>query len=189
METWRRIEDVVNRVYFTGFTTASGTGLFRVYSNSGSISSYGLHAIHKVDQRVTNTATADTMANRILTAKSTPEIRTAIEILDSNGENQYRGYDIESITPGDTMKIGNIRGAVRTYTRWDSFSWDVDVWDQTLATSAADVIQILSFDYTPDKIRIEASSRLPEISKRIEDIDRNLNASQTVDNPTTPTVG
>lgn len=189
METWRRIEDVVNRVYFTGFTTASGTGMYRIYSNTGSISSYGLHAIHKVDGRVTNTLTADTMSNRILSAKIDPEIRTAITIVDNNGENKFRGYDIESVVPGDTMKIKNIKMASKTTSRWDQAIWDTDIWDATLAFTAADVIQILSFDYNPDYLTIEASSRLPEISKRIEDIDRNLTSSITVDNPSDPTAG
>jgi len=113
-------------------------------------------------------------------------IRTLLTIVDNNGENQYKGYDIESVVPGDTMKIENIKGSTRTYSRWDQFSWDVDVWDQTLATSAADVIQILAFDYSPDSMRIEASSRLPEVAKRIEDIERNLTNDRTVDNPATP---
>ncbi len=189
METWRRIEDVINRVYFTGFTTASGSGMYRIYSNSSSIASYGLHAIHKVDGRVTVTTTADTMSNRVLNAKMDPEIRTSLTIADSNGENKYRGYDIESVVPGDTLKIRNIKMAAKTVSRWDQASWDVDVWDATLAFTAADVVQILSLDYTPDNLKIEASSRLPEISKRIEDIDRNLTASITVDNPSLAVAG
>src|SRR3989304_985282 len=108
------IEDVLNRVYFTGFTTSSGTGMYRVYSNSGSVDAYGLHAVHKVDHRVSQDSTADTMANRILNAKGSPEIRTLLTIVDNNGENQYKGYDIESVVPGDTMKIENIKGSTRT---------------------------------------------------------------------------
>ena len=160
--------------------------MYRVYSNSGSVDAYGLHAIHKVDHRVTNTSTADTMSNRILNAKSSPEIRTLLTIADNNGENQYRGYDIESIVPGDTMKIENIKGSTKTYSRWDQFTWDTDVWDATLTTSAADVIQILAFDYNPDAMRIEASSRLPEVAKRIEDIERNLVQNEVRDNPSSP---
>lgn len=189
LETFRRIEDVVNRVYFTGFTTASGTGLYRVYSNSGSITSYGLHAINKVDGRVTQTGTADTMANRILNDKINPEIRTSMILADSNGDNENRGYDIESIQPGQTMKIRNIKQGTKTYSRWDQAQWDVDIWDATLATTAADIIQILSVDYSPDALRLEASSRLPEISKRIEDIERNRVTEIVNLNPTIPVAG
>ena len=184
METWRRAEDIINRVYFTGGGTPP---MYRVYSNSGSISSYGLHATHQVDGRVTVTTTADTMANHTLNSKKDPEIRTSITLLDTNGENQYQGYDIESIQPGDTCIILNIKGAVRALSLWDIMVWDVDVWDQTLTTTAADVVQILTVEYTPDSMVIEASSRTPEIAKRIEDINRNLVQTQTVDVPATPT--
>jgi len=187
METWRRTEDIVNRIYFTGFTTSSGTGLYRTYQNSGSITAYGLHAIKKVDHRVTNPTTADTMANRILDAKIDPEIRTLITILDNNGVYVARGYDIETIQPGETMEILNLAKGEKGLSLWDAMQWDVDVWDHTLSYAAADVIQILATEYTPDLIRIEASSRLPEIPKRIEDINRNLEDTRTVNNPASPT--
>lgn len=186
METWRRAEDIVNRVYFKG---GGEPPMYRVYSNSASITSYGLHAIHKVDGRVTVTATADTMSNKILDAKKDPEIRTSLTILDSNGEDANRGYDAESIQPGDTCKILNIKGSVRTYSLWDAMVWDTDVWDQTITTTAADVVQILAIQYTPYSIVLEASSRAPEISKRVEDIYRNLIQEQTVDVGATPTEG
>jgi len=189
METWRRIEDVINQVYFTGNTTEAKTGLFRVYSNSGSIDTYGRHAIHQVDGRVTLSATADTMANRIINNKKDPEIRTRLTILDNNGELENKGYDIESIRPGQTLKIRNIKGSVKTFSLWDQFIWDVDIWDQTLTTAAADVIQILQIEYTLDSLTLEASSRSPEIAKRIEDIQRNLVQQQTVNNPIAPIAG
>jgi len=188
METWRRGEDIVNRVYFIG-QESGGVPMYRVYSNTGSIETYGIHAIKKVDQRVSLTTTADTMSNRIINRQKDPEIRTTLVVLDNNGSDPEKGYDIESIKPGDTLRIRNIRQPQKTVSYWDVFMWDVDVWDQTLAYSAADVIQILSVDYSPHSVRIEASSRLPEIPKRMEDIYRNWEESQTYNVPTTPTEG
>ena len=185
METWRRSEDIINRVYFKGAGTPP---LYRVYSNSGSISSYGLHCIHKVDGRVSVTGTADTMSNRILDDKKDPEIRTRLTLLDTNGEDVYKGYDIESIYPGETCKILNIKGSISTATPWDSAVWDTDVWDQTLTTTAADVTQILTVEYNPSSLVVESSSRAPEIAKRIEDINRNLVLDQTADVPATPDI-
>lgn len=188
LETWRRAEDIVNTVYFVGQEDA-GTPMYRVYSNSGSIDSYGIHARKVVDQRVTVTGTADSMANRVLNQKINPEIRTIVTILDNNGQDKDKGYDIESIKPGDTMIIQNIKQGTKTTTSWDQSQWDVDVWDQTLTNTAADIIQIQAVEYNPNFVRIEASSRLPEISKRIEDINRNLETSQTWNAPATPTAG
>lgn len=182
LQTFRRIEDLVNRVLFTG---AGSPALFRVYENTGSQTQYGLYEKKVVDQRVSVVATAATISNRIIDQFKDPEIRSRFTIIDNNGANS-RGYDIESIKPGQTLKIRNLRSDVSSQSLWDSAEWDVDVWDQTLTTSAADVIQILSIDYRPDSIVLEASSRLPQIAKRIEDIQRNLENTQTVDNPTAP---
>jgi len=187
MEIWRRGEDIINRIYFVGGETA-GVNLYRVYSNSGSISSYGIHAYKYVDQRVTLTGTADILANRILNKKKDPEVRTIITLLDNNGHPDNIGYDIESVKPGQTFRIRNMKEPKKTVTYWDVFTWDQDVWDQTLAYQAADIIQIQSIEYHPNYLRIEASSRLPEIAKRVEDVYRNLEQTQTLANPTTPTV-
>lgn len=183
LETFRRIEDLVNRVLFTG---GGSPPLFRVYQNTGSQDAYGLYEIKKVDQRVTLAATASIISNRLIDTFKDPEIRSKFTIVDSNGPKANRGYDIESIKVGDTLLVKGLKSAIMNSSLWDSALWDFDVWDQTISASAADVIQILSIDYKPDSIVIEASSRLPQIAKRIEDINRNLQNTQTVDNPVAP---
>lgn len=183
MATFRRIEGLVNRVYFTG---GGDPQLYRIYENSGSISTYGLYATKLVDSRVTDINTAEIIANRVIDTKKDPEIRTKIRVADSNGQFSEFGYDIESINVGDTMIIKGLREDTKTVSYWDQITWDVDVWDQTLSSSAADVIQIQSITYNPNYVDIEASSRLPEVPKRIEDINRNLVDFQTSNNPIGP---
>lgn len=182
LATFRRVEDLVNRVLFTG---GGSPPLFLKYENTGSQAQYGLYEKKYVDQRVTSSATASTISNRIIDAQKDPEIRSRYEIVDGNGPGRF-GYDIESIRPGQSLKIRNLRTGTRSSSLWDVAFWDTDVWDQTLSSAAADVIQILSIQYKPDSIILDASSRLPQIAKRIEDIDRNLQNTQTVDNPTAP---
>lgn len=182
LRTFRRVEDLINRVLFTG---GGSPPLFRKYENTGSQTQYGLYEKKVVDQRVTVAATAATISNRLIDQFKDPEIRSRFVIIDNNGNNS-RGYNIESIKPGQTLKIKNLRSDVQAVSDWDVAEWDVDVWDQSLATSAADVIQILSIDYKADNVTLEASSRLPQIAKRIEDIQRNLENTQTVDNPVAP---
>lgn len=183
LETLRRIEDVTNRVFFVG---AGDPALFKLYENSGSVDSYGPYEKKIVDQRVSVAATASTIASRQINQLKDPEIRSTFTIIDNNGPRS-RGYDIESVKPGQTLKVKNLNAEVASVTLWDVGIWDTDVWDQTLATSAADVIQILSVDYRADSIVIEASSRLPQIAKRIEDIQRNLEVTQMLQNPAAPT--
>lgn len=181
--TFRRIEDIVNRVLFIG---GGNPALFRKYENTGSQNSYGLHEIKKVDQRVTTIATAGIMSNRIIDSKKDPEIRSIFKIIDNNGDNDDEGYDIESIKVGQTLQVKNLKESVKTTTLWDIGVWDVDVWDQTITATAADILQIVSVQYKPDFAIVEASSRLPQISKRIEDISRNLEVTQAVNNPSAP---
>lgn len=161
IETDRRMEDIVNTVFFIG---GGDPPLYNKYQDQTSIDLYGPHEIKVVDERVTVGNTAQTISNRIITQQKDPEVRTKMIIVDSNGPTGKLGYDNESIKPGETITVENLPPGLNTI--------------QT--------VQILSVSYTPDSIEVEASSKLPKISKRIEDINRNLENSQTVNNPTAP---
>ena len=179
----KRNESVVNRVYFVGGDPGGGK-VYRKYSNTSSISHYGLHAIKKVDERVTTAATAELMSNRLLEAFITPEVRSTIRIIDNNGNDDGRGYDIENIKVGDTCRV--LSSTPDDYSRWDEAVWDVSPWDYALGNVMATVQQIIQIKYTPNYIDIVTSNRIPEIAKRIEDINRNLVDSITKDNPVAP---
>ena len=180
----KRIEDMVNLVYFKGGDPGGGI-LYKKYERAASIALYGLYSRKYIDERVTIEATADTMTDRLLDAFESPEIRTHLRILDNNGMNSPNlGYDIESIHVGDTIKtIGYSR---RNYTRWDSGQFDMDAWDYDITDVTATVMQIHKLTYHPGYLELEATNRLPDVAKRIEDINRNLVASLTNDTPATP---
>lgn len=155
------IENIVNRVLFTG------NGIYKIYQDQSSINAYGLYEDKIIDRRVTLDATAEIMSNRILLNLKNPETYMQIYVMDNNGPDDTKGYDIETIKPGDCIQIGKTKS-----------SQDVPV-----------ILQILSVNYRPDNITLEASSRLPVVAKRIEDIRRNLELNQTADNPSVPTIG
>lgn len=179
----KRIENIVNRVYVTG---GGDPPLYRVYERSSSISAYGLREAKVVDQRVTDPATALIMATRILDAQEAPETRIKMTIVDNNGQLQDQGYDIESIKIGDTIRIKNLQFGSKSESLWDVAEWDVDVWDQTLASIAGNPLLVVKLNYNGDTIDVETSSQFPVVSKRIEDINRNLVNTQTVNNPAAP---
>jgi len=180
----KRVDNVVNRVYFTGGDDAAtpGTVLYRVYNKAGSITSYGLYGVRMTDRRVTLQATSQLMADHVLDAQDAPESRFKIKVLDSNGTEE--GYDIETINPGDTCKVLNF--ARKSNTKWDAFTWDVDVWDYSITDVAATVLQIVNLEYHSDFVILELSTRLPSVTRRIEDINRNINADMTRANPAAP---
>lgn len=174
----KRLENIVNYIYF------KGKNFFKKYSNSGSVSAYGRYSQKIVDDRVTNVATADIMANTILNKLASPEIRITIRVTDNNNINGT-GYDIESIKVGDTCKIFNATSKAENL--WDSILWDEDMWDYDITNTAGTILQIQKITYKPDYVELEISNRQPDINKRIEDINRNLVDSQTKDNPVIPT--
>lgn len=176
----KRFDNIVNTIYFRG----DGT-LYKKYTNSSSVSTYGTRAVKMIDQRVSVAGTAQIMANRILNEKGSPEIRVTIKVFDNNGSNEDIGYDIESIKVGETCKILNATSKGNNI--WDEILWDVDAWDYDITNASAIQLQIMSIEYHLDYAILELSNRQPEISKRIEDINRNLTNTQTADNPTAPT--
>ncbi len=178
----KRTEGIVNRVYFTG---GGSPPLFKVFERAGSISEFGIYSKKIVDQRVIVEATATTIATKILDEKEQVEVRTKIRVVDNNGK-LGQGYNIESIKVGDTVRIKNLKFDAKTNSLWDVMQWDVDVWDFTLASVAGSPLLVVKTKYTPNMLEIETSSRFPEVSKRIEDINRNLEDTQTKDNPATP---
>lgn len=179
----KSVENMVNRVYFTG-GDVSGTTFYKKYERASSIAEYGLFAEKYVDTRVTDESTADIIADSILDRGDTPETRTTLVIRDNNGLDGM-GYDIETIKPGDTCKI--LGYTDKSTNLWGSAVWDSDKWDYDITQVTATVQQIVKTSYEPDKLIIEISSRLPNISKRVEDIKRNLTKIYTDENPTAPT--
>lgn len=177
----KSVENMVNRIYFTG-GDVSGVQFYKKYSRAGSISTYGLYAQKVVDGSVTVETTADIIAGSILDRCDAPEVRTTLVIRDSNAG--LGGYDIESIKPGDTCKIIGLKS--QDTSLWDVATWDTSTWDYSLEEVSSTVQQIMKVTYDPHQVTLEVSSRLPNISKRVEDIKRNMDRIYTQDNPTFP---
>lgn len=180
----KRIEDVVNVIYFTGGDTGGGTNFFKKYTVDASIASYGFRANKYTDGRVTTEATADTIANSILEVRSEPELRVTLEVLDSNNE-QGVGYDIESIHVGDVVAVRNITQQVGLST-WDVARWDDAYWDFNVFNLSSLNMQVQRIEYGANSALVYCSTIAPDVNKRIEDINRNLETLQTANNPTVP---
>lgn len=173
----KRTEDIVNIVYFTG---GGDPALFRIYTAPDSIALYGPRVKRYVDQRVTVAATATAISNSILDEGRAPELRLNITIAD-NSVDPTKGMDLETITLGQMIAIRNVEG--HGPTQWDVSEWDVDYWDFNIQDLSSPILQIVRLEKTPGQAVIYCSTTPPDVSKRIEDINRNLEASQTVNNP------
>ena len=183
MQTNKRIENMINVVYLIGGGTPP---LFNRYIRQTSVNTYGKFESKITDGRVIDTTTANIMAKAVLDRYDTPETRSVIRIVDNNGNDRDQGQNIESYYVGDTVQVKNLNYGSTSYSKWDVSLWDTDVWDATLQYSQADIMVIVSIKYKLDSIEIEASSRLPEVTKRIEDIKRNMDTLAQENLPTAP---
>lgn len=188
IEPQKRTESLVNRVYFVGGVPTGGTDpLYGRYERAGSIQNYGLHALKYTDSRVTVQATMDIVAKNILDNQSEPEIRTIIRVKD-NGFDRDFGYDIESIKIGDTCQIRNYQDS-ESSSKWDVMNWDEGYWDFNVRNLTETIMQIVEIQYTPNYVELTISSKIPNVSKRVEDLNRNLVDSLVAAAAANPSIG
>jgi len=183
----RNIDDFANEIYFIGGETG-GSNLFLFTKDTTSIDDYGKQAEKVFDAGVTNTQTATKIIQRRLQEKANPTRRTIVRIADSNGSTYSDiGYDIESIKVGENISISELTGAIPNPTLWDNFVWEQNLWDNVRSAELSDLMQIVRITYNPDFLELEATTRLPEINRRIEDINLKVESNNLVGNPTIPT--
>ncbi len=174
----KRIENLVNTIYFTG----AGT-LYNKFVSVISVAQYGTHSVKITDTRVTDALTAQSMANRLINLLQDPEVRVVLELIDSNGAEN--GYDIESIAIGQCCKILNVSN--KSENRWDdALAWDINDWDFDPSSAAAILLQIYKVSYSQNSAILEIGNKQPDLAKKIENINRSLIDSMTADNPATP---
>lgn len=176
----KSLEPVINTVYFSGGDTGGGSYLYKKYTIPASITAYGIRGYRYKDGRVTLTATAALIANKVL--RGDPDVLVTVSIVDSN--LNALGYDLESIMIGQTVKIGS--SGIGPSSAYDTATFDTSPFDYDLGNLSSIVFQITELDYTGDVIGFSLSTTPPDITKRIEDISRNLVDIQTNTNPTAP---
>lgn len=188
MQPQKRIENVINRIYFIGGVPDGETqALYGRYERPLSINRYGMQAIKKTDERVKLQSTMDTICNNILDTQNEVEIRTVIRVKD-NDYDPENGYDIESIKVGDTCQIRNY-GEAFISSKWDVMYWDIDSWDFNIRNITETIMQIVEIQYTPNWVELTISSKIPNVAKRVEDINRNLVDSIAQTAPANPILG
>ena len=86
---------------WNGVTVA---GICRLYTDDASINKYGRRVTKLFDYGLNDTDTADKIGNKFVEENKDIEIKVVCKIIDNN-LNSNRGYDIESISPGDTCSF------------------------------------------------------------------------------------
>lgn len=149
------LEEMKNKVYFSGGDTGSGDNLLTFNSNESSVTQYGSWLDLPSDNRVILEDTANVISNSILGEFSRPKFAGKVEIPSTT-------YDITTIRPGHVVSFLN---------------------GGTLIDSLT--LQVYATIYKPDSIELTLAVLPPTQSKRIEDIRRNLRKQETENNPNT----
>lgn len=181
----KSIDTLKNAVYFKG---GGSPPLYKLYERTSSISEYGRREERYSDERVTLSATAQTIATKILDEQDHPiSIVTAVVV--DNSVDTSKGYDIESLHPGDIVQIVDPHFETKN-TLWSDGSaggiFDVDFWDFDVRYSLGLPMQIRQINYNYGTATIELTARVEDINKRIEDIKRNLDTVRSEDLPAAP---
>lgn len=161
--------------------------LYRKYERQGSIQAYGVRMTRETNSNIFDPDAMDLVANGLLDNLQDPEIRCVIRVSD-NDLDQVNGYDIESIVIGDTCQIRNYQD-VAGNSDWDLFFWDVDFWDFNISNLTETLMQIVDIKYESSYVELTISSKIPNISKDIENIGTKLINTIVADNTSSPAIG
>lgn len=134
------------------------TNLFKKYTDATSISTYRRGLDRPSDNRVKVEASADIIAESELSRLKNPRFQSSVIISD-------KVYDIESIKLGELVAFRNFGNFIDGIT-----------------------LQIVRIDYTPDSVTLQLDTLLPSVTKRLEDVKRNLNQSDSANNPDVPSL-
>jgi hypothetical protein len=148
------LEEVVNVAYLSGGDTGSGTNLLEYYSDAESISQYGTWLRTRSDNRVTSTATANILNESFVNQYKDPRFKTSITLLSSV-------YDFNLVRIGDVIGFRNFNSLI------DSLQ-----------------LQVMAKKDNSDTLELTLAILPPNITKRVEDLRRNMEKQQTENNPT-----
>lgn len=115
----RSIERVRNFILIYNGTS------YKKYEDGASIQSFGRRAERLNDTGIADTGTMDLIGAKFLAENKSAEVQFVCTILDNAGETN-KGYDIESIKPGDTCSFYNFSSAFASLIRENMIITQVD---------------------------------------------------------------
>jgi len=138
--------------------------IYKLYSDPVSIGDHGRRVIKHIDQnRVGTTIDADKIGDAFVAEHKEPDIKVIVEIID-NAENLYKGYDIESIEPGQTCIFSG--------------------FSEALSETFKENMLITKVEYTLEKVRLTIEPTIAGIVDRLEHVAKQVSASNTKNAPT-----
>ncbi len=138
------------------FSGGGNPALFRKTTDQASQLAWRRGLTKISDNRVTDTNTADILSQSEINRNKDPQYAATMTLLD-------RVYIIENVKLGQLIGFANAGNFID-----DLF------------------LQVAERKYSPDKLGLTLNKLPPEVSKRVEDIKRNLEVLEAQNNPNTP---
>lgn len=125
------------------------------------------------ESRVTDHATANTLAQGDLNYYDQPMLRTKIRVPDFRGPNPSIGYDIESIKVGDSIQLQDdtYNGASTT---WDNSKWGSGIWDQSPGPALNTVGVITALNYGWHFVDLELGLPQPNLQRAVSALQQKM---------------
>lgn len=183
IEIGETMESVKNDIMVLGGTPDGENRLYKRYYNPPSQTQFGKRTEVKNDGRLYNEGSMDFIGQYLLGTQYAKEYNFRFRVFDSN--YTPKGYDIESIQPGDVIKINDPK-ATNADTLWDIALWDVDYWDYNVENPFSDPLIVEEIKYYGTEVEIVASRLLRGIGFRLADVKRNLENFLNAQTPVTP---
>jgi hypothetical protein len=177
-QDWTQLKNVVVLKY--GSPTSSTTYQY-VVVNGTDIATFGERVDLEEETRVTDTATATTLADGYLSQNDRVTLRIKVRVPDYRGSfaQPGLGYDIETLHVGDTVQIidplSETVVSSTSQSLWDEAHWDVDYWDFAPGQGLSQVVQIQSLSYHFDYVDLELGLMQPSQDRNVFLIEQALN--------------
>lgn len=160
---WRRSQmDRRNRVIVYGAVVETYPGHEERIKGVAASTDYTEEGIHRDlayhNDRITDGATARRVAQSLLAFRRQTDLGATITVMDDNAD-PGRGYDIESLRPGDTVRIVNPEAAHRL-PRWNEGKWgDGRKYGGTWYQQTQRTIVITNIEYQWDRAVLTLQQR------------------------------
>ena len=130
---------------------------YKEYKDDASISIYGRRVSQMNDYNIKDETTMDNIAAAFINENKDPKIRIELEIIDNN--ESTKGYDIESINPGDTCEIVGLTPDENIFT--ENMVIQEVTWRLGVATVIVETEKVFGFD----RLLLNVEKKVNELDK------------------------
>ena len=183
LEVTKSGETLYNTYFFLG---GGSPQMYRKYSRTASVTTYGQKDIREQDERVTVTGTADNRATSFLDTKAVLQMEVTCTVIDSNVDSK-NGVDIDSLEPGQSVQVLHPDYS-SSASKWGSMVWGTDSWGYSITKALGQPLRLEEINYFGTGATLKLGNVLPTLADSINKNTIQLETFRGKDSPTSPTV-